>query len=877
MQRAAIAHYRLTSKLGEGGMGEVWQATDTKLRREVAIKLLPEVFAQDSDRMARFSREAQVLASLNHPNIATIYGVEECALVMELVEGPTLANRIAQGPIPLDEALAVARQIAEALEAAHEKGIVHRDLKPANIKLTSEGQVKVLDFGLAQVAPASGDDLTESSPTLTLRATQAGIILGTAAYMAPEQARGKTVDKRADIWAFGVVLCEMLTGQRLFAGDDVTSVLASVVKDEPDWARYPGSVQKLIRRCLEKDPKRRLRDIGDAMALVEERTETAGGSGSTSRWLWGVTAVACLGTAVFAFLYLRQKPAVPAEVVRFQIRLPDKVRFNGGATIVLSPDGRHAAFSAVEAGKQPGVWVQDLDKLEAHALPGTTTGPIPPPFFWSPDSRFVVYSENSSKLAKADVMGGPVQYICDKPGPPVGGGWNKNDVIIFGSTNSGLWRVPATGGKPVPLTVLDKDERQHELPSFLPDGKHFLYLRISSDGEESGIYVGSLDDAPEQKNKKRVLANGFGAAFVASGDGRAGNLLFMRESTLMAQPFDPASLELSGTALPIAEGVGSAYETAFFSASHGVLVYRGALAQREAQLTWLDQQGKVVEKVGEPGPIGLARLSPDGTKVAFAKSPRGGTDLDLWIIDLTRSTSTRFTFGNQVPAATPVWSPDGAEIVFSSKLDGVAQLYKKPADGSKGEELLLRTGEHKRPVDWSPDGRFLLYITSDTVAFIIEHIWVLPMQGDRTPFPFENTRFNESRAHFSPDGRWISYDSNESGRPDVYVREFLPSAGGAKMGGKWMVSKDGGRGMQWRSDGKELLYRGLEGQVMSVSVDTTRTFQAGTPRELFRYPVGTGLMATGDLKRLLVAAPVEQAIPQSFTVMLNWDGGMKGR
>ncbi len=863
-------------------MGEVWRATDTKLNREVAIKILPEAFAQDPDRMARFTREAQALASLNHPNIATIYGVEEHALVIELVEGPTLADRIARGPMGIDEALPIARQIAEALEAAHEKGIVHRDLKPANIKLTAEGKVKVLDFGLAQVAPASPGDSTENSPTLTLRATQAGIIVGTAAYMAPEQARGKPVDKRADIWAFGVVLCEMLTGERLFPGDDLTSVLASVVKDEPDWKRFPLSVRRLLQRCLEKDPKRRLRDIGDAMALVEAGpgpTAPAPGAGSVQRRLWGVTAAACLAASVFGFLYIRQKPPAPPDVARFQIRLPDKVRFSAGGSFTLSPDGRHLAFSAIGADQPPRIWVQDLDALEARALPGTITGPNPPPFFWSPDSRFLVYSENSSKLAKADVTGGPVQAICDKPGPPVGGGWNQGDVIIFGSTNSGLWRVPATGGKAVPLTTLDpsRNERQHELPSFLPDGKHFLYLRVSKDPDQTGIYVGSLDDAPDRQSRKRLLAAGLGAAFVPTGDGQSGSLLFLREGTLMAQPFNPARQELSGSPSPIAEQVGSVYETGYFSASAHALVYRAALAARESQFTWFDNQGKAGEKVGDPGAIGnTLRVSPDGTRVAYVKFGSAAVEADIWLLDLERGTSTRFTFGNQTASITPVWSADSAEIVFASNRDGIFNLYRKPANGSREEELLLRTTEHKRPLDWSRDGRFLLYSISDTPSFVVEHIWVLPMQGDRKPFPFQNTRFDESRAQFSPDGHWIAYDSTESGRHEVYVREFQPSAASAGAGGKWMVSKDGGNSPQWRRDGKELLYRGLGREVMSVSVDTSHAFQAGTLRELFRLPPGAPV-ASADFKRFLVPIPLEQTVPQSFTVMLNWTSAIKSK
>src|SRR5579872_2670951 len=492
-----LGPYEILARIGAGGMGEVWRARDTRLGREVAVKVSADQFSD------RFEREARAVAALNHPNICVLHDVGPNYLVMELVDGATLGDRIRQGPIPLGEALALARQIAEALDAAHEKGVVHRDLKPANIKIKPDGTVKVLDFGLAKIAepavPTSAD--LENSPTLTLeQATRVGTIMGTAAYMSPEQARGKAVDKRADIWAFGVVLHEMLTGKRLFDGETVSDTLAHVITKEPSLEQVPDKVRRLLQRCLEKDTKRRLRDIGDAMALLEEAPGPDAAPvrrGSSPLWLWAVTAVACLAAAVLGVMRLREKRLAPPPVTRFQIRLPDQVHFTGG-TFSLSPDGRHLAFSAVAPSQAPAVWVQDLDALEAHPLPGTFTGNNPPPFFWSPDSRFVVYSENSPKMRKADVTGGPIQEICDKPNPPVGGSWNRDGVIIFGSTSAGLWRVPAAGGKPVPLTVLDasRHERQHELPEFLPDGHHFLYLSISNIPEESGIFIGSLDEPP---------------------------------------------------------------------------------------------------------------------------------------------------------------------------------------------------------------------------------------------------------------------------------------------------------------------------------------------------------------------------------------------
>ena len=440
-----LGHYQVLSLLGKGGMGEVYRARDTKLKRDVAIKVLPEDVARDPERLARFQREAQVLASLNHSNIATIHGVEERALVMELVEGDS-----PKGPMPVEEVRKLASQMAAALEYAHDKGIIHRDLKPANIKVTPDGVVKLLDFGLAkafsnQKEPSAS---SENSPTITMQATQAGIIIGTAAYMSPEQARGKTVDKRADIWAFGVVVYEMLTGQRLHKGETVTDTLASVLKEEPDWDKVPAQFRPLLRRCLEKDPRKRLRDIGDAMPLVTEgqsdslQAETA----RTSKLPWAVAALFALAALAVAVIHFREKPAA-ATVTRYQIRLPENVNFTSSGSFTLSPDGQHIAFSAVAPGNPPRVWIQDLDALEARVLSETFTGPNPPPFFWSPDSRFLVYSENSPKLKKVDVQTGALQDISEKPTPPVGGSWNASGTIIFGSTNTGLWRVDAAGGK----------------------------------------------------------------------------------------------------------------------------------------------------------------------------------------------------------------------------------------------------------------------------------------------------------------------------------------------------------------------------------------------------------------------------------------------
>ena len=876
-----LGSYEILAPLGKGGMGEVYRARDTRLDREAAIKVLPLAFARDPERLARFEREAKALASLNHPNIATIFGLEESpegkAIVMELVDGAPL-----RPPLPLDEALRVALQIAEALEAAHDRGITHRDLKPANIMVTAAGQVKVLDFGLAAVARAASAS-PEDSPTFTMANTEAGTIMGTAAYMSPEQAAGRSVDRRADVWSFGVVLWEMLTGKRLFAGETVSLTLADVLRTEIDFTRLPSTtppaIRELLRRCLDRELKTRLQAIGEARIAIQKQLAAPAGepeapvpAGARRAWLWPSVAGVMTLVALAAILQLDRKPAsAPPALTQFQIRLPEKVSFTSSGTLTLSPDSRHVAFSAVGDDRVPRVWIQDLDALEARVLSETFTGRTPPPFFWSPDSRFVVYSENSARLKKVDTQSGAVQDICEKRGPPIGGAWNKDGVIILGSTDSGLWKVSAMGGTLAPLTRLDaaRQERTHQLPVFLPDGRHFLYLRTSTKQEESGIFAGSLDDPPERQNTKRLLATAFGVAFVPANGAGPARLVFLKDDVLLAQPFDPSRMELSGEPAQVVRGVGGVFQTGFFSATSTTLMYRPSASVRDYQLTFFDRQGKILETPGEPANITTPRISPDQTAVAYRRWSSNLTGYDIWLLDLKRNTSARFTFGAG-NSGFAEWSPDGKDLVFSSDREGSINLYRKPANGAREEELLLRSNLNKRALSWSRDGKFLLFATSPSVVFSDEDIWVLPMQGDRTPYPFLQTRFDEAGARFSPDGRWVSYFSNESGRYEVYVRQFAASKDAAG-GGKWLVSKDGGAYSEWRDDGKELVYIEPGGRLMSVSIDATGVFQAGTPHELFRVPAGVenGACAT-DLKRFLVPVPIDKKAPQAFTVLLNW-------
>ena len=875
-----LGSYEILAPLGKGGMGEVYRARDTRLDREAAIKVLPVAFARDPERLARFEREAKALASLNHPNIATIFGFEESpegkAIAMELVDGAPL-----KPPLPLEEALRVALQIAEALEVAHDKGITHRDLKPANIMVSGTGLVKVLDFGLAAIGRAAATASPEDSPTFTMANTEAGTIMGTAAYMAPEQAAGRPVDRRADIWSFGVVLWEMLTGKRLFAGETVSHTLADVLRAEIDFTKLPPTtptaIRELLHRCLDRELKTRLQAIGEARIAIQRHLANPAAEpeprSARRAWLWPSIAACMAAVALAAVLlpFARMPASAPQPLTQFQVRLPEKVSFTSSGTLSLSPDGRHTAFSAVGDDRIPRVWIQDFDALEARELHDTYTGRTPPPFFWSPDSRFVVYSENSARLKKVDIQTGAIQDICEKRGPPIGGAWNKDGVIIVGSTDSGLWKVSASGGTMVPLTRLDaaRQERTHQLPVLLPDGRHFLYLRTSTKPDENGIFVGSLDNPPERQSTKRILETAFGAAFVPASGAAPAKLVFLKNDVLMAQPFDPAGMELSGEPVQVVRGVGSVFQTGFFSATSSTLMFRPSASVRDYQLTFFDRQGKIIETPGEPANITTPKISPDQTAVAYRRWSSNLTGYDIWLLDLKRNTSARFTFGSG-NSGFPEWSPDGKELVFSSDREGSINLYRKPANGAREEELLLRSNVHKRALSWSRDGKFLLFATSPSVVFSDQDIWVLPMQGNRTPYPFLQTRFDETGARFSPDGRWVCYSSNESGRYEVYVRQFAAS-NDAAAGGKWMVSKDGGTYPEWREDGKELIYLEPGGKLMSVSIDLTGVFQAGAPHELFRGPAGVeGGASTSDLKRFLVAVPIDRKAPQAFTVLLNW-------
>jgi eukaryotic-like serine/threonine-protein kinase len=681
---------------------------------------------------------------------------------MELVEGETL-----KGPIPVETALNYATQIATALEAAHEKNITHRDLKPANIMITPAGVVKVLDFGLA----LQNRDREGADSTVTMSPTRAGMILGTAAYMSPEQARGKPVDKRADIWAFGVVLYEMLTGRPLFTGETLSDILVSVLSREPDWKRVPVKAHRLLRRCLEKDPQRRLRDIGDAIALVEDAPQATAPSQSRLGWAaWAVAGVLAVALGVVAYRHAAEEKA---RVLRFTVPLPEKTTFevvNILTTSVpaLSPDGRHLAFVANGDGRD-SLWVRDLDSLAARALPGTD-GALDP--FWSPDSRVIAFFAGG-KLKKIEVAGGPALTLCDTAYNPRGGSWNQDNVIVFASDSfRGLYRVAAAGGTATPLTELDQTvpENSHRFPWFLPDGRHFLYLaRSGTDPGKDAVYVGDL----ESKTRRRVAAVSSNAVYVP------GYLLFLRGQTLMAQPFDAAKARITGEAVPIAEQVDYIFSNrqAEFSASqNGVLAYTSGVSTATYQLTWMDRSGKALGTLGAPGGLSRPAISPDGNTVAVDRRDPGSGLTDVWLYDLMHGTNSRFTLGPQLNDA-PVWSPDGGHIAFrANQANGMPNVYQRATRGAAQDEALDKA--LRMPMDWSRDGRYIIEETQPVSSTGFD-IWVLPLFGERKPFPYLQTKFNERLPKLSPNGEWLAYQSNDSGRYEVYVQTF------PKPGGKW--------------------------------------------------------------------------------------------
>jgi serine/threonine protein kinase/Tol biopolymer transport system component len=859
-----IGPYEVLSLIGRGGMGEVYRARDTKLKRDVALKILPPEFARDPERLARFQREAEVLASLNHPNIASIYGVEKHALVMELVEGES-----PKGPLDFDEAWKIAAQVAAGLEYAHERRVVHRDLKPANLKVTPDGRVKILDFGVAkalagETLPAPGD---KHEPALSPGATELGVILGTAAYMAPEQAKGKAVDRRADIWALGVVLYELLTGEPLFQGRDSAEVMAHVLSEEPSIEKAPAKVQRLLRECLKKDPDQRLRWVGDVGRFLEEPPQAAD---LGHRWVylaWIVASALLVALAAVSLLHFRETPP-ERNVINATILPPAKASFDfatGFNVPALSPDGRRVVFGAREADGKTQLWTHSLDSPAAQPLAGTENARFP---FWSPDSQSVGFFADG-KLKRMEVAGGPALTLAEAP-DGIGGSWSPDGVIVFAPSSIGpLQRVAAAGGAPILATTLHgTNDFSHRFPWFLPDGRHFLFEDQTQFGSNDvTLQIGTLD-SNEVKTVGPSNSNGLYSS---------GYLLYLRESTLVSQPFDVTRLAITGEAVPVAEQVRSELYlggvAGLFSVSQaGLLAYQAGAGAGGQRLTWFDRTGKPVGSVGDASDFFALELSPDHKSLA---DTRLGQNVDLWIYDVARGLPKRFTFS---PARDrqAIWSPDGGTIVYQSNPKGVADLYRKAADGTMTEELLYADGAEKVATSWSPDGKFLLFFRLDSKTQ--RDIWVLPLEGGPAgapakPIPWLVTPFNERFPRFSPDGRWVAYESDDWQRFEIYVAPFKGP------GGTRQISTGGGMYPRWRADGKEIFYVGANGTLMAAEVSLRgASLEVDAIRPL-GIPVITGRVymydVSSDGQRFLVAAPLEQKSSAPLTLVENWTALLK--
>jgi serine/threonine-protein kinase len=872
----ALAHYRITGELGAGGMGEVWRAEDTKLGREVALKVLPPEFAADPDRMARFEREAKVLASLNHPNIATLYGLESVEsgsdsspkpqapspatfLAMELVEGEDLSERIARGAIPVDEAIPIALQIAEALEAAHEQGIVHRDLKPANIKITDDGTVKVLDFGLAKAWETEGGDVSSSfSPTLTQHATLEGVILGTAAYMSPEQARGKKVDRRADIWAFGVVLWEMLTARRLFEGETVSDVMAAILTKDPDLEALPEEtprrVRALIGRCLRRDPKLRQRDMGDVrLALSEtldgenEPTVEGGRPGAGARWrvgLLGAVFGLLLGAGLYAAL-VRQTPVVtnldrsPRRSILIQAPIGGPRNVMG---LAISPDGSMVALGQAYRGEGP-IELRRLDSFESTLIPDTEGGIFP---FFSPDGRWLAFFDDD-ELRKVPVDGGPSSVICEAK-VTLGGTWSDDGWIYFTHGESRLARVSENGGEPENLDMADAFG-----PHALPGGRGVLVNHSSGSAAAGRRDLAMISVLSADGSLKKVIDDGFAPRYVTSG-----HLVFVRQGLLLAAPFDLERLEVTGPATQVAEGVetDSVWAIALYDvAADGSLVYLRGDDYASTVPTWFDRDGVDEQLSIERNVYGTFQLSPDRSKLAIQVAAEND---QIHVYDFARENSTRLTF--EGTSRYPAWSHDGRELFYQAFRDGAATIMRRPVDGSGGEEPLLSADDLARiganspmPMDASPDGRHLLVGTWGDIETGGD-IWLITLDGSSEPQPVVRTSASEIIPSFSPDGTFMMYHSNKAGPYGIYVRPFPD-----EDGREWTISARGGYDARWSPGKNEILYRVGWRRLMSVPFELEPEFRPGTERLVMALDAhdsaGFSFDLSADGERILVNRP----------------------
>jgi len=900
-----LGPYEILALLGSGGMGEVYRARDTRLDRSVAIKVLPEHLSSSEEVRQRFEREARTISQLSHPHICALYDVGRESgieyLVMELLDGKTLEDRLARGALPTEQVLRFGIEIADALDKAHRQGIVHRDLKPGNVMLTKSG-VKLLDFGLAKTLersleaigreqaaagqhPMAGANVT-ALPTVVGSAnlTQEGTILGTFQYMAPEQLEGHEADPRTDIFAFGAVLYEMATGRKAFSGTSRASLISNIMKEEPVpvstiQPMTPPAFDRVVRTCLAKDPEDRFQTAHDAKLQLQWIVEGGSQAGapavvvsrrrSRERVAWGVAAGAILA-AVFATLgYFRRAP-VEAATIRSSILPPEKTAFEIGGedsgSLTISPDGRRITFVAKYASGKKLLWLRPLDTVASRSIPGTEGATWP---FWSPDSRFIAFFAEG-KLKKVDAAGGPPLTVCDaKRGRS--GSWNRDGVILFSPDSTVVvHRVSAGGGAATPVTRLDesKGETTHRWATFLPDGRHFLYMAgthaAGTGSEMNVIYLASL----ESKDRRLLLHARSNIAFAS------GYLIYVLEKTLLAQPFDAKRLRLTGDPVPLGDSVlydPSYFRAAFSASDNGVLVYAGGTGGSKARLAWYDRSGKPIgAPFGDPIDYRMFSISPDGKRLAAEVGDSTTGAGDIWLSDFARGTRTRFSFGSG-ESICPVWSPDGSRIAFSRmEKTLLTRIVAKPSSGGGGEETLLQGGGDICPKSWSPDGRYLAYETLAAAARTKSDIWILPLFGDRKPFPFLATQFDEQFSQFSPDGRWVLYTSDESGRPELYVAPF------PGPGSKWQISAGGALRGEWLQGGKEITYLALDLNQMSVQVKADASgFETGVPRVLFDASNAIFFQSDPSGDRELMAVLPQTAQNTPITLVSNWPAALK--
>jgi len=892
-----IAQYTIVSKIGAGGMGEVWRARDTRLGRDVAIKFLPADFAADADRLHRFEQEARATSALNHPNILTVFDIGNhdgsAFIVAELLEGEELRERLKHGHIPLRKAINYAQQIVNGLAAAHGKGIVHRDLKPENLFITNDERVKILDFGLAKLSAApefTTSDISEDATRKVL--TNPGVVMGTVGYMSPEQVRGESVDHRSDIFSFGAILHEMLTSRRAFKRETMAETMTAILKEEPEElsASNPNispALERIVNRCLEKKADRRFQstqDLGFYLHELSTPTSVSGASRTMAAtaavaevkappWLaripWIALAVVSLLAIVALFFAFRGPRSAPeARTVRFN--MVHGQRTTGVGQFAVSPDGRNLVISSLNEGGKSQLFIRPLDSLTARPLPNTE-GVQGFPFF-SPDSRSIAFMVGGGGgLKKFDFADGTVQPICNIPfGDRRGfdGTWSRDGTIVFFVGGTSFYRVPATGGEPRPIAGLNPSDGLMRWPHFLPDGNHFLYLLTTALQSNSEVFVTSLDG----KDAKRLVLAQSNAIYATAPNG-GGYLLFARNGALLTQSFDAKTLTVSDQPMRVADQVRiNTNSRGFFSASdNGVLVYDPVTEGDYRQLTWFNRAGQQLEAFGDKGSFNQLKLSPDKKSVALSRRDPTTGVFDLYVVDIARGATTRLSSG-PADVADFTWSPDSNYLAWVSVRGQSYRLVRKLASGSGPEEILLESDKQIFANSWSADGRFILYTELDPNTR--RDIWVLPLEGDRKPFAFFQSPTDDTPGAFSPDGHWVAYESNESSALEVYVQSFPAS------GRKVPVSTKGGRSPVWRGDGKELYYIAADGNLMGVEIKPGSTFELGVPKPLFDVPAASGLRTppydvTADGQRFLLPKGQVDPNPSALTVVLNWTTDLK--